>query len=305
MIATLPEASFELDGYPFGGVGATVVIEDVDFGAPGIITHDTPRPRADGLMFGRDWRGGRIITFTLSVLTEYTVPAVATVGGYGTVSALDALGGLERAFLADSVRSAPGAVSMLRYRLGGRQRVVFGRGRKFASVSRYATMGRIPVTCEFQCVDHLFYDDTQYTNLVGYVPPPAGGLVWPITFPWSTITVGYSPGTIAIYGNVDTWLPIVIHGPIAFPSVQYVGGWTIGLNMTLRSDQYVVIDPRPWSRGVRLGDGTNVAGALTPDSPRLSAMRISPGTAEIVLAGQDTTGSSKMTLLWRAAFTSP
>ena len=302
---TLPEASFELDGYPFGGVGATVAIEDVDFGAPGIFTHDTARPRADGIMFGRDWRGGRIITFTLSVLTEYTAPAVATVGGYGTVSALDALAGLERAFLADQVRTTPGAVSTLRYRLGGRQRVVYGRGRKFAAISRWATLGRIPVTCEFQCVDHLFYDDTQYTNLVDYVPPPAGGLTWPITFPWSTITVGYSPGTVGIYGNTATWLPIVIHGPIASPTVRYVNGWTVGLDLTLRADQWVTIDPRPWSRSVRLNDGTNVAGALTADSPRLSDIRIMPGLAEIVLAGADSTGTSSMTLLWRAAYTSP
>jgi hypothetical protein len=56
---------------------------------------------------------------------------------------------------------------------------------------------------------------------------------------------------------------------------------------------------------VRLNDGTNVAGKLTADSPRLSELRVSPGLAEIVLAGQDATGSSTLTLLWRAAFTSP
>lgn len=305
MIATLPEASFELDGYPFGGLGSPVTIQNVDFGTPEIITHDTKRPRADGSMFGRDWRGSRVISFELTILTEYAAPAVSGYGGYGTASALDELGGLERAFLADAVRTTPQATSMLRYRLGGRQRVVFGRGRKFAAESSMATLGRIPVTAEFVTVDHLFYDDQQYSNLVGYVPPPAGGLTWPIVFPWSTITVGYSPGTIAVYGNVETWLPIVIHGPIARPSVQWVGGWTVELELSLLADQYVVIDPRPWSRGVRLNNGTNVAGALTVDSPRLSDLRVPPGMVEIVLGGQDATGTSSMTLTWRGAYTSP
>lgn len=305
VIATLSEASFELDGYPFGGVDSTVVVENVDFGSPEIITHDLARPRADGVMFGRDWRSGRLITFELAVLTEYTSPAVSGFGGYGTATALDELGLLERAFLADAVRTIPGATSMLRYRLGGRQRVVFGRGRKFASDTRMATLGRIPVTAEFQCVDHLFYDDTQYSNRVGYVSPPAGGLTWPIVFPWSTITVGYSPGTIAVYGTVDTWLPILIHGPISRPSVRWVGGWTVGLTLTLLADQWVVIDPRPWSRGVRLNNGTNVAGSLTTDSPRLSDIRVPPGDVEIVLGGTDATGTSSMTLVWRGAYTSP
>ena len=305
LLATLPEASFELDGLLFGGVGSVVTIQAVDFGTPPILTHDTARPRADGMMFGRDWRGGRIIAFELTILTEYTAAAVSGYGGYGTVTALDQLATLERAFLADAVRTIPGATSMLRYRLGGRQRCVFGRGRKFAADTGMATLGRIPVTCEFQCVDHLFYDDTQYSNLVGYVPPPAGGLTWPIVFPWSTITVGYSPGTIAVYGNVATWLPIVIHGPIAHPTVAWVGGWTVALNLTLAADQWVIIDPRPWSRGVRLNDGTNVAGALTIDSPRLSDIRVPPGEVEIVLAGADSTGTSSMTLVWRGAYTSP
>lgn len=303
--STLPEASFTLDDYPFGGLGATVVVENVDFGAPGITDHDTARPRADGMAFGRDWRGGRVISFDLSIHTDYRNPADPTLAGYGTDAALIELGRLEAAFLADDVRTNPGSVSTLRYRLGGRQRVVYGRGRKFAAVSRFATFGNIPVTAQFQAIDHLFYDDLQYTNLVDYVPPPAGGLVWPITFPWSTVQVGYSPGSIGILGNVATWLTMVINGPISQPRVQCIGGWTVGLDLTIPANRWVVIDPRPWSRGVRLDDGTNLAGQLTIDSPRLSELRVDPGMAEIVLAGQDDTGSSSLLLAWRAAYTSP
>ena len=309
MAAILPEASFELDGYGFGGplpaTGATVVIEDVDFGDPDIETKDVARPRADGMAFGRDWRRGRSISLSLAVLTVYTVPAVAGMGGYGTATALAELGQLSRRWQADGVRTVPGAVSMLRYRLAGRQRVVYGRGRKLSAVTTQATLGRIPVTAEFACSDHLFYDDTQRTNLVNFIPPGAGGLTFPISFPWSTVTIGYSPGEVTVDGDVATWLTVVIKGPIAQPEVRCIGGWTIGLDYSIPNGRYVVIDPRPWSRGVRLDDGTNLAGALTRTSPRLSEIKIEPGLSEIVLTGRDETGSSNMLLAWRAAFTSP
>jgi hypothetical protein len=139
---------------------------------------------------------------------------------------------------------------------------------------------------------------------VPYLPPPAGGLTFPISFPWSTIPVGYSPGVIAVAGTAPSWLVIVISGPIVNPQVHHVNGWTLGLNLTVGGGEYVVIDPRPWSRGVRLNGTANVAGALTPGSPRLSALSLPFGVHEIVLSGQDTTGLSSMVLAWRNAYSS-
>jgi hypothetical protein len=306
-IEVLPEASFELDGVTFGP-GSATSIQDVDFGDPELTVGDLPRPRADGMMFGRDYRGGRLVTFELTVLTAYTAPAVAALpelGGYGTVATLDELALLNRAWSGGLVRTTPGAVSRLRYRLGGRQRVLYGRPRKFAATSGWATLGRVPVSATFQAIDHRFYDDVERTAVVPYIPPPAGGLTFPIEFPWSTITVGYSPGVIAVAGTEPSWLVIVIYGPIVNPAVTWVGGdWTLGLNLSLLDSQFVVIDPRPWSRGVRLDGVTNVAGALTPTSPRLSELELPFGTHEIVLSGQDDTGLSSMTLAWRHAYSS-
>jgi hypothetical protein len=300
----LPEASFELDGIAFGP-GSATSIQDVDFGDPELSVGDLPRPRADGMMFGRDYRGGRLVTFELTVLTDYAVPAVPGYGGYGTATALDELAMLGQAWSGGTVRTTPGAVSRLRYRLGGRQRCLYGRPRKFAPLSGYTTLGRVPVTATFQAIDHRFYDDVERTAVVPYLPPPAGGLTFPIEFPWSTITVGYSPGVIAVAGTEPSWLVIVINGPIVNPAVTWVSGdWTLGLNLTLLDGQFVVIDPRPWSRGVRLDGVTNVAGALTATSPRLSALELPFGVHEIVLSGQDESGLSSMTLAWRHAYSS-
>jgi hypothetical protein len=301
MVAVLTEASFELDGIAFGS-GTEIVIEDVDFGPPDIRATDVERPRADGIMVGRDYRGGRLLTFDLVILTSFGESAAS---GFGSVAALDVLDRLEAAWLADGVRGTAGAVSALRYRLGGRQRVVYGRGRKLAAVNRFATLGRIPVTATFQTVDHLFYDDQERANLVPYVPPPAGGLTWPIVFPWSTITVGYSPGVIAVTGSAQAWLVISIAGPIVNPAVEWVGGWTLGFDLTLQVGETLVIDSRPWSRGVRRNNTVNMAGALTPASPRLSDVRLPPGVHEVVLSGRDNTGTASMTVIWRPAHTSP
>lgn len=299
----LPEASWELDSIPFGP-GSDIAIQTVDFGDVELVLGDVPRPRADGIMFGQDRRGGRVLTFELTVLTDYGLPEVPGYGGYGTVASLDTLRQLSMAWSADQVRTTPGAVSRLRYRLGGRQRTFYGRGRKFAVVSGYETLGRIPVTATFQAVDQLTYDDVEQTTVVPFVPPPAGGLTWPVTFPWTTIPVAYSPGEIAVAGDAPSWLTIVINGPISNPSVRLVGGWTVGLDLVVQPGEYVVIDPRPWSRGVRVNGVTNVAGALTSTSPRLSELRLPFGVHELVLTGADSTGSSSMVLVWRNAYSS-
>lgn len=304
-MSVIPEATFELDGVPFGTEDSGVSITSVDFGTPEIVSNDLARPRADGVMFGRDYRGGRLVTFELVALAEYTVPAVnalPALGGYGTAVALDTMGALQRAWLADDVRATPGAVSRLSYRLGGRQRVCYGRPRRFAADPAFATLGRIPVTCDFQTVDHLFYDDVEQTTVVPYVPPSAGGLTFPIEFPWSTVAIGYSPGTIAVAGTAPSWVVLVVYGPITNPGVHLVGGWELDLSLTLAAGEYVIIDPRPWARGVRRNGTTNVAGAITPGSPRLAELALPFGVHELALVGQDATGSSSLIVAWHNAY---
>lgn len=290
--------SCELDGYRFGGhvQGETVVmIEDVEFGTPDVVSTERQLPRSDGIRFGRDYRGGRTITFTMQVLGDNGVQ------GFRTLDELHA------AWLGDSIRQLPGSVQTLRIRTGGRTRRVYGRSRRFSPVSkRIASTGWAPVVADFKTVDHLFYDDVERTNTVSIIPTPGGGLLAPLSEPLSTLAVSYAPGEILVGGTVPTWPVFVIRGPIALPTVDVVGQvrYRVTLGTTLAYDEFVVIDPRPWTRGVRKNGRINIAGALTPASPRLSGVQLYPGLHEIILSGLDETGTSSLTVAWRDTYTS-
>jgi len=291
-LADLPENSVEMAGLLLGPT-TLVMVQDVVFDAPEIIKVDKQQPRADGIRFGRDQRGGRLITLTMHVFADG-----------GGAQAVAMLGRMETAWLADDVRSVPGAVCSLRFRTGGRTLRVYGRPRRFAAISLRANAnGWAPVTADFQASDHLYYSDQEHSNTVSIVPPAAGGFFTPFVFPLTSLGVSYSPGVITIGGDAPTWPVFLIRGPITDPVVRVVDNWSLSFTgITLAKDETLAIDSRPWSRGVRRNVISSVAGALTAGSPRLSQVALPPSTYEIVLAGTDPTGTSSMTVAWREVF---
>jgi hypothetical protein len=94
-----------------------------------------------------------------------------------------------------------------------------------------------------------------------------------------------------------------IRGPIENPSIEVVDQWKIELNVSIAYDDAVIIDSHPWARSVRkkLG-GANLAGKFTANSPRLSALRVTPGTQQIILRGVDPTGTAGANLYWRDTY---
>lgn len=294
--AELLDDSCELDGYAFGGHvhGQTLVmIEDVVFESPDIVSVDRQLPRSDGIRFGRDYRGGRTIAFTMHVFGD--------TGGQG----LGILDELTAAWMGDSVRTRPGAVQTLRIKTGGRTRRVYGRSRRFAPVStKIAANGWAPVEADFRTVDHYFYDDNESNNTVAIVPPSGGGLLAPLVAPLSTLAISYAPGEIQVGGTVPVYPVFVIRGPISLPTVDVIGEYRVTLGLTLAHDEFVVIDPRPWTRGVRRNNLYSVAGTMTPASPRLSSIKLAPGPHEIILSGLDETGTASLTVAWRDTYTS-
>lgn len=294
--ADLLDDSCELDGYQFGGHvhGKTIVmIEDVVFDSADIVSVDRQLPRSDGTRFGRDYRGGRNITFTMHIFGDS-----AAIG-------FNALDHLHAAWMGDAIRRLPGATQTLRIKTGGRIRRVYGRSRRFAPIStRIAANGWAPVTADFRTVDHFYYDDNEKTNTVSIIPTPGGGLIAPLVEPLSTVALSYAPGEITVGGTVPTWPVFVIQGPISLPTIDVIDEFRVTLGIILKYDEFVVVDPRPWTRGVRKNGTVNVAGQLTPASPRLSEIRLTPGTHEIILSGLDETGTSSLTVAWRDTFTS-
>lgn len=290
----LPDSA-EIDGYRFGGLPpeGRVLISNVLLGAADVVSNDRQLPRSDGVRFSREYRGGRTIGFELHVV------------GANAPDGLDALDALTTAWDADPVRRVPGRVSTLRIRNGNRVRRVYGRGRNFLpDIETIGLDGIGAVAAEFRTQDHLVFDDVEHANTVGIVPPSGGGLMAPLAVPLGTVAVSYAPGEIVVGGTVPCWPVFIIQGPISLPTVEVVSEFRVTLAGRLREGEFVVVDPRPWSRGVRVNGVGSVAGALTPKSPPLSEVRLKPGAHEVILSGLDETGTATMTVAWRDTYTS-
>ena len=310
MVADLSqELSYELisgDSSLVIGAGTQYIVDDLDISPGEIRVNDTAAPREDGVNFGRDRFGGQLITFSIIINEPPYVVEPYPIGKarFDVPGPLEPYAALRRAWRADAVRNTSGAVSTLRMRRGGRVRRVFGRPRRAVPAPEKARAGWISVECEFQCKDDLFYEDFEHSNQVTIVPPEAGGYLTPVLDPWVSIGTSFAPGVVHIGGDDPAWLCFKINGPIVRPVVEVVGHWAIGLNLSLRDGEWVGIDARPWSRGIRSIYGANLGGVLVPGSPRLSDVRLNPGSYEIVLRGTDETGTASMSVAWRESYLS-
>lgn len=293
--AILEDFSYDMGGHKFGR-GTDYYISSVDFGDADQLNNDAPLPRGDGMRFGRDYRGGRTITFEGNILTNRRLPG-------DTDAAANALDVMQAAWDNEFLRLSPGMVVPLRMERYGRIRRVFGRPRRFAATMGSVTRGRIPFTCDFQCVDHRFYDDTESSQNISIIPPEVGGLAGPLIGPIISSAGGEGGSSVQIYGTKPSWMAFRIYGPIIDPEIEFVGQWSFKLNLSIAYDQSVLIDPSPWARSVRrVSDGANYSGAFTASSQRLSGMQLPPGEHEVLLKGNDVTGSAKVTIFWRNTY---
>lgn len=291
MSTALLEQQYELGefGLVFGGIKTTpYYVASVEWGIPELRNNDGTNSMADGTQFGRDYLAGPLTTFNLNLTTRG--------------SALPKVSEFVGAWLGDEVRFTPGAVMPLRYRLDGRTRRIYGRPRECVPTSGGAKRGWVPLTATFRRSDHLFYEDIENQHPVDYVATTSGGITVPRTVP-ATFTGATSPvdTIINIGGDRPTWLCVDVYGPITNPTVDVLGSYEITLLTTLKSDQIVTIDPRPWNRGIFDNFGANLGGKLSWASPTLPEMKVATGDHDITLRGTDPTGTSSMSLRWRAA----
>lgn len=267
------------------------IVEPPDLGAAEPETQDAAYPAADGTQFGRDFRPGRTIAFELGINEHANVDGLASHNN------------LARAWRGDSIRQKPGAVAELHALHGGRERVVYGRPRRYASVLVNNQSGYSGATCDFACSDDLFYDASVTSTTVGLYASPSGGIEAPIIAPITTTAPSTVPGQVDVGGLVDTWPVITIQGPIEWPRVELVGLWRFELNTTLEFDESVTIDTRPWARTVLRNDGANLAGRLTRRSVQLSKATLPAGaSSQLQFTGYDLSGTSSVTVSHRAAY---
>lgn len=276
----------------FGDGDPYLITAPPELAAADPATQDQPQTTGDGTMFGRDTRPGQTLTFELGV------------NCFDEKTGMDAHGRLQAAWRGDRVRSTPQAVAELHARRGGRERLVYGRPRRFASVlAQIPQHGYSGATADFVCADDLWYDAAATRLVLTLAPPPSGGFTTPFVFPLTTTAASVRPGQLAIGGQVDTWPVVTIAGPVSRPRVVVTDVWTLELTATLAWDQTVTVDPRPWARTVLRSDGANLAGTLTRASVPLSGMQLPAATdTQVVFSGTDPTGSARCTVSYRNAW---
>src|SRR5690606_36208414 len=199
----LPEPGTILPGqwklaYPgtdllFGDHTRYPVVEPPDLGSREADVQDASVPAGDGVLFGRDYRQGRTIVLEIGVTTD------------DPDDNHDELGWLAEAWRGDAIRTTPGAVAELHSCVAGRQRLVYGRPRRFSPIVTAPNSGYSQMTAEFVTVDDLWYSAKETTLRVPLVPPPAGGLEAPLEAPLSTVMVVNRPGLVTTGGNAHTW----------------------------------------------------------------------------------------------------
>lgn len=304
----LESAAEDADGLLMGRP-APVTVRSFDPGTPDLRNADAERPMADGIAFGRDFRGGRLYSLELNALSW--TPALSkaaygvSAGAEPAVEALTWADRVESAWAADRVRLSAGAVQVLRWRVGGRTRRVYGRPRRCAPVATSVRSGNIPLTADFQAEDDLVYSDLRRVMTVGIAPPSNAWATWPLEWPVSWRTGGASPeGALLVGGTRGTWPSFTVHGPILNPTIVIGGYGELRVNTNLLYDQALYIDTRPWNRGVRRENGANLAGAVDTRATPLSLLRIPPGSYSVGLKGVDPTATASLVVEHRDAFSS-
>lgn len=291
MSATLTDWQIEIDDLVLG-YGLAYRLFGFDHEKPEVRGDALDMPNEDGIVFPRQYMGGTVLTFDFGL---YTTDAA---------NALAMLARMRRAWQADTARLQTRTVVPLRYKLPGQAtRCVFGRPGKFTPASQSTTeAGYIPVTCDFQCVDHRFYSDVEHAVTVSLIPDRTGGITWPVTWPVVWIDEG-SRGDIANNaGDTPTWPVFTFTGPVARPGVRLPSGNSLAINTTILAGSTVTVDTRPWVRTTLDASGGSMAGLLLGN--RLAEMSLGTGVNTVGFTGTDLTGNARLGIAWRDAWTS-
>ena len=121
------------------------------------------------------------------------------------------------------------------------------------------------------------------------------------TFPLVMSQPSQRAGQIVVGGTLPTPLVVEVHGPISNPVVACLGDWSLQLRTSLGAGRVVTLDARAWRRTITDQAGASYAGALARPG-RLSSMVVRPGARQIVLSGQDTSGTAHAVVRWRPLF---
>lgn len=277
-------------GVPFGiGLPVSCNADGFDTGSADWLVQDQDDPFSGTTRMGRDVRKGSTWTWALHV------------NRYSEEDALDSLADLAEVWQPDDLDT--GDTYVIRYKVGGRVRRVFGRPRRFAGPPNNAILsGMIPVTADFKLVDPNYYADSMESMTVGTTYTSQGGFIFPVTFPVMTLPGGFTAGSAYVSGRRKTWPIVRVNGPVVNPEVQ-ANNWTLRMNVTIGEGHYVEVDTRPWKRTVTMDGTTFIPGAISPQT-RLRDLFLEPGQQSFGMRGVSGTGTASATISWYPAYAS-
>lgn len=274
----------ESEGTPFGLRRAISCNADgFDPGVAEWITQDQDNPFTGTTVMGRDVLKGSTWTWQLFANRE------------DPETAMQAISDLGKIWQNRKKSREPGVYSVIRYQLAGRTRRVYGRPRRWGTtMTNQILSGMVPITCDFQRIDALYYDDSPEIDTLDMISLSEGGMTFPVVFPASTIPSGTNEGEMWVGGDEPTWPIIRFTGPIINPQL-ITPAWTLQLNTTILDGQWIEIDTRPWVMSVKNQSGASVAGLLDPKT-RFSQMELEPGHYSLALRGDSSSNTATATI---------
>ncbi|GAA1361354.1 hypothetical protein [Brevibacterium luteolum] len=282
---TTPHGTFALAGYEFGD-GHQVYPSAVTRGGIEWRTQDVENPLADGIFFGRDLRTPKPWVLTITVAGDTPAHAAKLAAEFAA------------AWEHARRQWKPAQEVTLDFTQHGNHYRLYGRPRTLDMDDNDAWVLETltDIKAAFQPSHIGLYAGHPNTVTVGLRAAAAGGLIFPVVFPWSTRTGAKRSGIVETPGGLipTDAVTITITGPVNKPTVTGPG-WQIGLNTALAHDHVVTIDAR--ARTVLRNDGVSLAGKLTRTS-RLDEITMPTTHCEITYAGTDPAGISTATVQW-------
>lgn len=301
-MTVLSEHQFEIlpsetatDGFVFG-IDAEVSVggEGFDPGEIEWLTQDQKNTRRGVVGFGRDVPTGKIWTWESHTDRSSVEEAVDTLDRFSA------------AWMLEELVRQPGAQTALRYRVGGRERRVYGRPRRYAAPPTNLILnGFVPVTHDFATVDAFTYDDAEtHVPILYSSGATGGGFTLPATLPITTLpSDGNGSGQLTVGGTARAYPRIRFNGPWINP-VFITDDWTLRLTGTILAGAWVEVDTRPWALTVLTNSGASAVGMLDRRT-YLEDLWFAPGSQpQISLAGAASGGGASADVRFRNAWTS-
>lgn len=153
------------------------------------------------------------------------------------------------------------------------------------------------VRCAFDfTVVHEGWLEPEQSRRWQIVPTLTGGLVFPVTFPVVFATSSSNLDSLT-FDNPGVQPVVTFHGPVGNPTVRF-GTKSITLATSLRENESITVDTRPWSLSVRDQTGRSRIRDVSPTSTKLTDFELPSGTVPVEFSGVSPAATAAVDVVW-------